>query len=862
MDEIQAHLPQEANSFIGRERELRELRWILHTTRVLTLWGPGGIGKTRLALRLLTEAAGEFPDGAWFVELADLRQPDLLVSRVAAAIGVAEEPGRPLAETLADALRPRRLLLALDNCEHLIDACAQLSRHLLTSSSGIRLLLTSREPLRVAGETIWEVPPLSMAPAGAHPAGGDLERYEAIRLFADRAAAARPGFAVGPDNIAAVASICRALDGLPLAIELAAARVRVLSAEQISGRLDDRFTLLTAGDRSALPRQHTLRAAIEWSYGLLTEDERTLFRRLSVFTGWSLEMAEQVCGGDGIAGGDVLGLTAALVDKSLVVLEPEMLGEARYRMLDTIREYAATRLASSGQSAAFQRRLRDYVVRTAEHNLMIGLARVPAPWSARVDVFRRYDVDASNVSRVLNWCLADGDAETGLRICIAVSPCWLVWGTFAEGGERLDAFLALDQAGVAAWVRGAALVVRAQLALSSDPGAAESAARDGLKLCRDAGDQPWTAAALNLLSEIALHTGRIDEAGAHANEALSIAQAAGDGWNEGYALGTRAAVAGLEGRLREAEQLASASVSVMRGIDQQWGAARALLGLGDLARMRSHPGEAHSRYVEALAVLREIGGRPEIARCLAGLGRVAMDLGATEQARRHLTRSIRLSQATGARIGIARGLEAFAALAVRENRPERAVQLIAAATALREKAGLPPLAGARTESYLAPARRHGEAAVAQAWARGLAMSSEAAVALALYRRSRRRRRCTCRSRTRRRAGQERGWADQRRPAAGPALTVVPNLTAAEAYEVATAPPSSLTRREQQITALVARGRSNKAIGEELSISPTTAARHVANILAKLGFTSRTQIAAWVASQQADPYRPGVTHKPT
>ncbi len=841
MDEIQAHLPQEPNSFIGRERELRELRWILHTTRVLTLWGPGGIGKTRLALRLLTEAADEFPDGAWFVELADLHQPDLLVWRVAAAIGVAEEPGRPLAETLAEALRPRRLLLALDNCEHLIDACAQLSRPLLTSSPGITLLLTSREPLRVAGETIWEVPPLSMAPAGTHPGAGDMECYEAIRLFADRAAAARPGFTVGPDNIAAVASICRALDGLPLAIELAAGRVRVLSAEQISGRLDDRFTLLTAGDRSALPRQHTLRAAIEWSYGLLTDSERTLFRRLSVFTGWSLEMAEQVCGGEGIAAADVLGLTAALVDKSLVVLEPEILGEARYRMLDTIREYAAARLAESGESDAFQLRLRDYVVRTAEHDLMIGLARIPAPWSARVDVFRRYDVDAGNVSRVLAWCLAHGDAEAGLRICVAVSPCWIVWGTFAEGGERLDSFLALilptppDSSEVAASVRGAALVVRAQLALSSDPAAAESAARDGLKLCRDAGDQPWTAAALNLLSEIALHTGRAAEAAAYANEALSIAQAVGDGWNEGYALGTRAAVAGLEGRLREAEQLGSASVSVMRGIDQQWGAARALLGLGDLARLRGHPGEAHSRYVEALAVLREIGGRPEIARCLAGLGRVAMDLGATEQARRHLTRGIRLSQATGARIGIARGLEAFAALAVRENRPGQAVQLIAAATALREQAGLPPRAGARTETYLAPARRLGEAAVAQLWAHGLAMSSEAAVALALH----------LPQPDLASAGGGPAPAD-----GSPVLTVVPTLTAAEAYEVATAPPSSLTRREQQVTALVARGRSNKAIAAELSISPTTVARHVANIMVKLGFSSRTQIAVWMAGQQA------------
>ncbi len=826
MDEIQAHLPEEPNSFIGRERELVELRQMLRRTRALTLWGPGGIGKTRLALRVLASAADEFPDGPWFVELADLQQPELVVSRIAAVLGVSEEAGRPLLETLGDALRPRQLLLTLDNCEHLIDACAQVCRHLLASAPGLRLLNTSREPLSVAAETVWQVPPLSVAPAGANPAAaGDANRYEAIRLFADRAAASRPGFAVGPDNLAAVTSICRALDGMPLAIELAAARVRALSVEQISARLDDRFGLLTAGDRSAAPRQRTLRGAIEWSYELLTGPERALFRRLSVFSGWSLEMAEQVCSDEDIPAGDVFGLTAALVDKSLVVLEPEVLGQARYRMLDTIREYAAKQLAQAGEAAAFQLRFRDYALRTVEHNMAIGMARIPASWAARVDVFRRYDVDGGNVAQVLNWCLDRGDAEAGLRICAAVSPCWIVWGTFGEGGEWLRSFLALDMSAVPARVQGAGTVVRGQLALSSDPALAGSLAADGLKLCREADDGYWTAVALNLLSEIALHTGRTGEAAASANEALAIAQAAGDGWNEGYALGTRAAIAARLGQLREAEQLATASVSVMRRIDQQWGAARALLGLGDLARFRHHPGEAHGWYVEALVILREIGARPEIARCLAGLGRVAMDLGAIEQARRHLTRSLRLSHATGTRIGVARGLEAFAALAGHENRPELAVQLAAAATALREMAGLPPVSGSRTESYLASARRLlGDAAVARLWTSGRASTSEAAVALALDSPS----------------------PSPTAPAAaagdGPILTVVGS------YEVAAAPPSSLTRREHQIAALVASGRSNKAIAGELSISPTTAARHIANIMAKLGFTSRTQIAAWVADR--------------
>ncbi|HTX26759.1 MAG TPA: LuxR C-terminal-related transcriptional regulator [Streptosporangiaceae bacterium] len=816
----QAQLPQEPNSFIGREREIAELRRMLRRTRALTLCGPGGIGKTRLALRLLAATADEFPDGAWFVELADLRQPELVASRVAAVIGVSEEAGRPLLDTLADALRARRLLLALDNCEHLIEACAQVGQRLLASSPGLRLLSTSREPLRIAAETAWEVPPLSVAPADAERVAKEAQRYEAIRLFADRAAASRHGFTLGPGNAADVAAICRALDGMPLAIELAAARVRVLSPEQISARMGNRFELLTAGDRSAPARQRTLRAAIEWSYELLTVAERMLFRRLSVLAGWSLEMAEQVCADEDIPAPAVLGLLAALVDKSLVALEPAVMGQARYRMLDTIREYAAARLDEAGESARFRLALRDYAVRIAERNGAIGMARVPASWSARVDALRQYDVEARNVIQVLTWCLAQGDAETGMRMCAAVSPCWIVWGTFAEGREWLDQFLALDTSAVPATVLGAATVASAQLTLPSDRATAETLARAGLELCRDAGDRYWTASALNLLTEIALHTGRTEEATSTADQALSIAHAAGDGWNEGYALGTQAAIAASAGKLREADQLGSASVGVMRRIDQQWGVARALLGLGDLARLRGHPGEAHSRYVEALAILQEVGARPEIARCLAGLGRVAMELGAIEQARRHLTRSIELSQATGSRIGMARGLEAFAALAAHENQPELAVQLIAAATALREIVGLPPLAGARTEGLLAPARRLGDAAVARLWARGLALSSEEAIALALGK-------------------------DLSPPAPDGDGRM---LNAVKAYEVAAAPPSSLTPREYQIAAMVATGRSNKGIAEELSISPPTVARHIANIMAKLGFRSRTQIAVWIADR--------------
>ena len=547
-----------------------------------------------------------------------------------------------------------------------------------------------------------------------------------------------------------------------------------------------------------------------------------LLRRLSVFAGWSLEMAEEICAGPDMPASGVLDLLAALVDKSLVVREPEVLGQARYRLLDTIREYAAERLAEAGETAACQRRLRDYTVGVAEHNLAIGMARVAAPWSARVDVFRRYDVETGNVLQVLSQCRADGDAETGMRTCTAIRPCWLVRGTFTEGAEWLDAFLAMA-AVVPAQVRGAALVGRAQLALPNDPVLSQSLAEAGLAQCRAAGDEFWTAAGLNLLSEIALHTGRIDDAAGYADEAMSVAVAAGDGWDEGYALGIRSAIAAVRGKLREAQQLAKASISVMRRIDQQWGTARALLGLGDLARLRGDASDAHRRYLAALTILREVDARPEIARCLAGLGRVAMDLGSAGLARRHLAESLRLSHATGSRIAVARGVEAFAALAVLEDRPEQAVRLTGAATALRETAGLPALPGARAERYLAAGRRLGEPTFTRLWTEGLAMTGDEAVTAAL-------------------AG----------PGDGNGTV---SLAAVATDEPAPAVRGALTPRERQVVALLAGGRSNKAIAEELYISPATAARHVANILAKLGFTSRTQIAAWAAATPAGPATP-------
>jgi predicted ATPase/DNA-binding CsgD family transcriptional regulator len=808
-----ARRPEEFSTFVGRATEVDEVRALIGTARAVTLCGAGGIGKTRLALRLLAAVADSFPDGAWFVELGDIRQAEHLVPRVAAAVGVTDEPGRELTDTLAGALRHRRAILVLDNCEHLVQASASLCQRLLASSPGLQVIATSREPLRVAAEAVWQVPPLSLPPATA--GAGDLADYDAVRLFAERAGAASPGFALGPGNAAVIARICRALDGLPLALELAAAWVRVLSADQIAARLHHRLALLTSTDRSVPARQQTLRAACDWSYDLLSAAEQLLLRRMSVFSGWSLDMAEQVCSDESLPADDIMDLLTGLADKSLVEVEPEALGEARFRMLETIREYAAERLAAAGEAALLQRRRLDYTLREAEQAAALGMATIRAPWSARVDVFRRVDLEAANLREVLAGCLADGDAESGLRICTAIRPVWLVRGAFAEGAQWFDGFLGLPAAIVSPAVRGSALVGRAQLAMANGDERAEELAVAGLEVCWAGGEKFWIAAALNLLTEIAMHSGQAEVAAARAAEALSVARSAGDRWNEGYALGTMAAAAARRGNLQEAQRSAEQSLAIMQDIEQHWGSARTLLGLGDLARLQGDTDLATRRYLAALDILREVDARPEIARCLAGLGRIALDLGDVPAARRHLAESLRLSYASGSRLGLVRGLEMMARLGVLEGEPGAGVQLAAAVTALRAEAHLPPLAGARTQRFLDAAARLGEHTVGRLWAAGLAMTSADAVRLAL--------------------GEDAGDS----PAGtGQAPVVVGGPDAAA---------GGLTPREHEVVALLGAGLSNREIARELFISPATAARHVANILAKLDFSSRSQVAVWAST---------------
>jgi len=798
---VHGNTGEEFNAFVGRESEISEVCRIAGTTRALTLCGAGGIGKTRLAIHVAARLAPDFADGAWFIELADVQHPGLVVSRIASATGVVEEPGRSLMATLADALRPRQMLIVLDNCEHVIDACARICQRLLASSPGLAVIATSREPLRVAAETIWQVPPMAMPVQEGHDDANALLSLDALRLFADRAAAAKPGFELGPVNVSAVASICRTVDGLPLGIELAAAWVRVLTVDQIAARLSDRFRLLSSAERTAPARHRTLRSAIDWSHELLSAEERVLVRRLSIFAGWPLAMAEQVCPGpdsDGdLTAGQIFGLLADLADKSLVIAEPDATWGSRYRMLDTIRDYAAERLQDAGEVELLRGRFRAYTVREVEEAALLGMAITPGTWSDRVQTFRRFEIEGSNLTQALTWCHGAGDPESGLRICIAMRPVWIVQGSFGEGAGWMDAFFELDTSAVSDAVRGPALVGRAQLAFAQDPADAAQRAKAGLELCRGRGLEFWAASALNLLAEAALHAGELAEADARATEALAITAESGDRFNESYACGTSAALAAYGGDLDAARRLGERALSLARDIDHQWAAARALLGLGDLARLTGDPAVARQHYEEAFSILREVGARPEMARCLAGIGRIEISQGELELAGQHLVESIELSRSTGSRIGVIRGLDTFAALAIAQGNSDLGVQLAGAAAGLRGRAGLPAAPASRTERLLASVGGLSEATRNELWEAGLQLSSDAAVELAL---------------------------------------TVPILLASREPE--------LTARELEIAALMTRGLSNRSIASELGIASATVARHVANIMAKLGFSSRLQIAAW------------------
>jgi predicted ATPase/Tfp pilus assembly protein PilF len=674
------NLPEPLTSFIGREKEIAAVRERLSHSRLLTLTGAGGTGKTRLALQVAGELVAEYPDGVWLVELASLADPALVPQEVARALEVREEPGRPLIETLLGALRPRELLLVLDNCEHLVDACAELAHTLLRASPGVRLLATSRQALGVPGESLFRVPSLS-APAPPPPPVEQLTQYEAVRLFIDRAQLSQPSFAVTSANAPAVAEICHRLDGIPLAIELAAARVKLLSPEQIRTRLEDRFRLLTGGSRAVLPRHQTLQAALDWSYELLTAGEQALLRRLSVFVGgFSLEAAEAVCGGDEIDAYEVLDRLGQLVDKSLVQVD-EPGSEGRYRMAETVRQYGLVKLRAAGEEAALRERHRDWYLALAEQAEPELEGPRQAEWLARLEA------EHDNLRAALAWCVGRSEAVAGARLGWALGRFWYVRGHWSEGREQLASLLALP--GMARTVeRDRALHWAVTLAIQQgDCPAAWALAEESLVIQRELGDQQGIAKSLGSLALAATHQGEYETARALYEEGLAIVRQLGDQQEIAEALSGLATVAHFQGENEAARGLYKECLAIQRQLGNKRKIAYSLNNLGTVAYVQGDYEAARALYKECLAIDREVSGQQAIYYSLLNLGSVAADQGDYEVARALYEESLAICRQLGDQQGIAVSLLNLGEVAKNQRKYEEARALYEESLAIHGQLG-------------------------------------------------------------------------------------------------------------------------------------------------------------------------------
>lgn len=684
------NLPAERTSFIGRERELTEVEHALVTTRLLTLTGTGGSGKTRLALEVARELVTAYPGGVWLVELAPLSEGALILQAVAATLEVREQPGLPLAYTLAEALREQEILLVLDNCEHLVEAVAALVDTLLNSCPRLRVLATSREALRVAGEVVLPVPPLSLLDVGYSSTPEELSGYESARLFLERAIYRPTTFHhLTQENAEAVAEICRKLGGVPLAIELAAAMVGTLSVEQIATRLNDSLKLLTGGNRTAQPRQQTLRGALDWSYDLLTESERVLFGRLSVFAGgWTLEAVETIGAGSGIEEEDVLDLLSRLIEKSLVMVGAGEDGSLRYSMLEPVRQYGREKLEESGEADAIRRQHGTFFLALAEEAEQ-GLREArQGEWLERLE--REHD----NLRTALSWALESSGAEPGLRLGGALGEFWHLCGYLSEGRRWLEAVLAksseastaarakaLARAGYVAWEQGD---YERSVALSEE----------SLALSRKLGDKVGVAAALYTLGWAAMFGNEIERASALVEEAITL----------------------------------------QRETNDTVGVARSLLILGFVANSRRDHERAMMLYEESLALAREAGDGFAISLSLGVGALAALGLGDHRRTRTLCEEGLKLSWQLKTMHLTAAYLHVAASLAGSEGRAVRAARLWGAAESLREGIGtiLSLFERYLYEPYVTAAREVlDEAAWEAAWAEGKAMSLEEVVGCAL-----------------------------------------------------------------------------------------------------------------------------------
>jgi predicted ATPase/DNA-binding SARP family transcriptional activator/DNA-binding CsgD family transcriptional regulator len=808
---VKHNLPAPRTSFVGRESEMMEVKRELSMTRLLTLTGAGGTGKTRLALEVAHDLAGAYSDGVWLVELAGLSEDNLVPQVVAGVIGVPERPGQPLTDSLAEYLRAKSLLLVLDNCEHLAKSVAHLIDPLLDSCPRLRVLTTSREALGLAGEVVWRLPALSMPGTDRLPAPGEMTRYEAVRLFAERARLRLPAFKLTQENALAVAEVCRKLEGIPLAIELATARMGALSVGQISERLEDPLGLLTSGGRTAVSRQQTLRGTLDWSHELLSESEQTLFGRLSAFAGgWTLEAVEEVGSGDGLEKGDILDLLSGLVEKSLVVAKMRDEDRVRYRMLEPVRQYALEKLEEGGEGEKVRRR-------HAECFLALANEAEPALWGPEGEAWvERLETEHSNMRAALSWSTERAEADMGLRLGAALWPFWDRQGYISEGRKWLEEALARDSWTSAA-VRAKALEGSGWMAyFQGDIRQSAAAAEEGVQLSVRAEIERSLAASLRvILGFTAEMQGDFERATELHEEALALSREAADKRAIANSLLGLGGVWSFRGDHKRATELLEEGVALAREVGDAVILARLVLSLGYEVLLEGDYDRGAALSEEAATLFRERGHKSGLEFALDNLGEAALLQGDHQRARMYYEESLVVCKQLGNKWVASRSLEGLACISGAEGAYERASKLFGAAEALGEAVGLQPtpVEDALRERYLPMTRsRLNETAWQGEWAQGRAMSIEEAIGYAL------------------------SEGEQMR------------LSSPASKRPSSDEPPLLTRREKEVATLIARGLTSRQIAARLVLSERTVDNHVANILKKLSLHSREQIAARMAEQ--------------
>ena len=811
------NLPASLSSFIGREREIREVRNLISTHRLVTLTGAGGSGKSRLALKVARELVNEFEQGVWLVELASIFDPNFVLQSTLSTFNIREQSGQSLMDTLVVYLSGRRVLLVIDNCEHLILACAQLVETLLQKCPELKILTTSREVLGMTGEAAWAVPPLSLPvpqpwidPTSAQNALGPYEASESVQLFVARAVENSPEFQLTAENGAWVAEICRHLDGMPLAIELAAARVRSLSIQQIAQRLDDRFHLLTSGSRTAPPRQQTLAATLDWSYALLSPPEQKVLQRLSVFAGGAtLEAAEIVCSDEAVGSVQVMDTLSHLVDKSLVTADRPQRGEARYRLLETIRQYALEKSTEANQLDASRNRHLHYFIQWAEK------AEPHLEEAEQLRWLELYEAEHDNLRTALEWCRTDrGRAKAGLRLAAACGRFWRLRGYISEGRTRLTAALSAESVHERDITRARALTFNAnQVYLQSDYPAMRPLVEEALSIWRELGQEGKAGAAytLDLLGELATEEGDYVSAPAFFQEALEIYQAINHTRGIGQIHMQLGWAAMRTGDLEPAQRHLEEFLVLAQSVEDQTHIAFAYSGLGEVAVRQGQYERATFLLEQALAFNREKGDKWGIGTLLGSLGWVALRQRDFKRVRHLLGESLSVRMEISDKGGIAWCLEKLAEEKYDQAEIREATKIFGQAEALRLPLGsvIDPAdrpAYERIVSALQSAL--GQDVFAALWAEGKAMQLEEVVDCAL---------------------------SEPEPASDSARAQKERF-------------GGLTAREREVALLIVQGKTNREIAKAMTVGVKTIETYVTRILNKLGFDTRVQIATWVVEK--------------